>query len=70
MHLNTLRHAAICALNLGYNPKAVNDDLIVMEVDLKANHENLPIKKRYTIVGGFTTSFEESEELFSGSIPF
>ena len=70
MHLNDLRHAGICALNLGYNPKAVNDNLIVVEVDLKPNHENLPIKKRYRIVGGFTTSLEESKEFFSRSISF
>lgn len=69
MHLATLRHAAICALNLGYNSKAVNDNLIVVEVDLKPNHENLPIKRRYKIVSGFTASLEESKKFFSRSFP-
>jgi len=68
LHYHTLRHAAICALNLGFNPKAVNDGIVLIEVDLKPNHETLPTMRRYMPISGCVGTYEESRIFFSGFI--
>lgn len=63
MHLGPLRHAIICALDLGHNSAALDDNLLFIEIKLKANHSNLPPKRQYEPVGGFTLTMAETREM-------
>ncbi|KAF9531620.1 hypothetical protein CPB83DRAFT_848472 [Crepidotus variabilis] len=64
MHNDALRHAAVCALNLGYKPKAVNENFLFIEITQKPDHQDLPIKRKYAPTGGFTMTLEEVESIF------
>jgi hypothetical protein len=61
--LDELRHAAICALDLGNTPSRLDDHVIFIEVKLKLNHAELPQNRKYEPVNGFIMSTEETEEL-------
>ncbi|KIM40144.1 hypothetical protein M413DRAFT_446302 [Hebeloma cylindrosporum] len=63
LHLGPLRHAIICALDLGRNPAALDDNLLFIEIRLKANHSDLPPKRQYEPVGGFTLTMAETREM-------
>ncbi|PPR07422.1 hypothetical protein CVT26_013738 [Gymnopilus dilepis] len=63
LHLNPLRHAAICALDLGHNPAALDDNILFVEVKLKANHKELPPKRKYEPVAGFILTMSETREM-------
>ncbi|KAF5322446.1 hypothetical protein D9619_001799 [Psilocybe cf. subviscida] len=62
-HLSALQQAIICALDLGNNPKALDDNMLFVDVSLKPNHAELPIKRKYTILGGFTVTMAEAREM-------
>ncbi|KAF4621207.1 hypothetical protein D9613_000677 [Agrocybe pediades] len=63
LHLASLRHAAICALDLGHRPDAVDKNIIFVKVELKPDHQNLPPKKKYMPVMGFTLTLEEARQM-------
>ncbi|KAF9566779.1 hypothetical protein CPC08DRAFT_740556 [Agrocybe pediades] len=63
LHLASLRHAAICALDLGHRPDAVDKNIIFVKVELKPDHQSLPPKKKYMPVMGFTLTLEEARQM-------
>ncbi|KAF8973285.1 hypothetical protein BDZ97DRAFT_674969 [Flammula alnicola] len=63
LHLGPLRHAVICALDLGHNPGALEDGVLFIEARLKVDHKDLPLKRRYEPVGGFTLTMKETREM-------
>ena len=70
MHLGPLRHAIICALDLGHNPAALDDNLLFIEIRLKVNHSDLPPKRHYEPVGGFTLTMAETREMLGITLVF
>lgn len=62
-HVPALRHAAICALNLGNNPQALDDGVLFIEVLPKANQEDLPRNRTHMIHAGFTLTMAETREM-------
>jgi len=63
LHLGALRHAIICALDLGHHPAALDDNLLFIEIKLKANHSDLPPKRQYEPISGFTLTMAETREM-------
>lgn len=63
--MDALRHAAICALDLGNKPLAIDDHVLFVEIKLKFEHANLPPNKKYEPVAGFIMSMEETTGLLS-----
>ncbi|KAJ3517211.1 hypothetical protein NLJ89_g652 [Agrocybe chaxingu] len=63
-HLPPLRHAAICALDLGHKPTALDDNLLFIDIKLKFSHDDLPPNRRYEPVGGFTMTVAEVRDVF------
>jgi hypothetical protein len=62
-HVDVLRHAAICALDLGHKPSAVDDNVLFLEVKLKFEHANLPPHRRYELAAGFVMTMGETAEM-------
>jgi hypothetical protein len=62
-HIDALRHAAICALDLGHKPSAVDDNVLFLEVNLKPEHVNLPPRRKYEPTSGFVMTMEETAEI-------
>ena len=62
-HVEALRHAAICALDLGHNPSAVDDNVLFLEVKLKFEHANLPPHRKYKPSAGFVMTMGETAEM-------
>jgi hypothetical protein len=62
-HVDTLQHAAICALDLGHKPSAVDDNVLFLEVRLKSEHANLPPHRKYEPAAGFVLTMEETAEI-------
>jgi len=60
-----LRHAVICALDLGHNPAALDSNLLFVEIRQKFSHSDLPPKRQYEPVGGFTLTMAETREMYS-----
>jgi len=54
-----LRHAVICALDLGHNPTTLDSNLLFIEIRQKFNHSDLPPKSQYEPVSGFTLTMAE-----------
>jgi len=52
-------------LDLGNNPKAVDNEVLFIEIKLKAEHKDLPVKRRYEPKGGFTMTMDKTKEMFS-----
>jgi len=67
-HIAALRHAAICALNLGNNPQALDDGVLFIEVLPKENQETLPRSRTHRIHAGFTLTMTETREML-GQVP-
>lgn len=67
--MKTLRHAAICALNLGHNPSAVDDNALFLQVKLKSEHENLPSHRKYELETGFVMTMGETAEMLGSMFP-
>lgn len=63
LHLGALRHAAICAFNLGHNPTALEDGVLFIKIKLKSNHEDFHLKRKYEPTGGFTLTMKETREM-------
>lgn len=63
LHLGALRHAAICAFNLGHNPTALEDGVLFIEIKLKSNHKDFHLKRKYEPTGGFTLTMKETREM-------
>lgn len=62
-HVEALRHAAIYALNLGQNPSAADDNVLLLEVRLKSEHVNLPPRRNYEPAVGFVMTMGQSAEI-------
>jgi hypothetical protein len=70
-HVGALRHAAICALDLGNQPLALDDHVLLIEVRLKFEHADLPLNKKYEPVAGLTVMVEETADMLSRTyLPF
>jgi hypothetical protein len=63
LHVGALRHAAICAFNLGHNPTALEDGVLFVEVKLKSDHKDFHLKRKYEPTGGFTLTMKETHEM-------
>lgn len=63
LHLGPLRHAAICALDLGHNSSALDDNILLVEVKLKVNYKDLPQKRGYEPIVGFTLIMKMTREM-------
>lgn len=59
-HVPALRQAAICALDLGNNPSAVDEKILYVEVKLKIEHQDLPVSQKYEPVNGLVFTFAEA----------
>lgn len=62
-HVDVLSHAVICALGLGHNPSAVDDNILFLEVRLKFDHANLPPRRKYEPSMGFVMTMSETAEM-------
>ncbi|KDR75909.1 hypothetical protein GALMADRAFT_248699 [Galerina marginata CBS 339.88] len=63
LHLGPLRHAAICALDLGHNPSALDNNVLFIEIGLKFGRKDLSANRRYEPVSGFTLTMKETREM-------
>ncbi|KAL4074067.1 hypothetical protein J3A83DRAFT_4187607 [Scleroderma citrinum] len=59
-HMHLFRQAAVCALNLGDNPSDADTKALVLEVELKSDHESLPPSKKYRVKDGCDITLEEA----------
>ncbi|TFK20961.1 hypothetical protein FA15DRAFT_100458 [Coprinopsis marcescibilis] len=60
LHLDSLKHAIVCALNLGKDPNNLSNGIVLVQVEPKPNQKDLPPKRQFTIVGGHTFTMEEA----------
>lgn len=63
LHIGALRHAAVCAFNLGHNPTALEEGVLFIEIKLKSNHKDFDVKRKYEPTGGFTLTMKETREM-------
>lgn len=64
-HADAFRHAAICALDLGNKPLAIDEHVVFVEKKLNFDHADLPPNKKYEHVARFTMSIKEMANLLS-----
>lgn len=65
-HVDLLRHAAVCALDLGNTPANTDTKLLLIEFELKPNHAELPYQDKYFPVGGFDLTMDEARSMLGG----
>lgn len=65
-HVDLLRHAAVCALDLGNTPANADTKLLLIEFELKPNHAELPYQDKYFPVGGFDLTMDEARSMLGG----
>lgn len=64
-HIATLRHAAVCALDLANKPSNADNMAMFIEVRLKPDHQNYPPERKFTVQDGFTWTMDEFEEIMN-----
>ncbi|TFK20962.1 hypothetical protein FA15DRAFT_707628 [Coprinopsis marcescibilis] len=65
-HIELWRHAAVCALDLGKDPKNLENGVLFISVKAKNNIADLPLNRKFEIVGGFILTMEEAYSVMDG----
>lgn len=68
-NVDLLRHAFICALDLGHNPTAATTNLIFIALTLKPDHATQPARAKYTVHNGFTLTDAEARDMLGAQGP-
>lgn len=66
-HTDILRHAIVCALDLGNKPSNADDRVIVLHVRIKPDHAELPPRHKFRPLSGHTLTFKQAGEKFEGA---
>jgi len=66
-HTTILRHAIICALDLGNTPANADNKMVFLQVELKPDHAKLPPNQKYHPVGGFDMTRDEARDMLAPS---
>ncbi|KII92404.1 hypothetical protein PLICRDRAFT_102961 [Plicaturopsis crispa FD-325 SS-3] len=64
-HTVSLRHAAVCALDLVNTPSEADTKALFIEVALRPDHTKLPSNGKYEVVEGFELTMDELHEILS-----
>ncbi|KIJ67757.1 hypothetical protein HYDPIDRAFT_165593 [Hydnomerulius pinastri MD-312] len=64
-HTALFRQAAVSALDLGNNPSNADTKALLLQVELKPDHESLPPNRKYSVKGGFDLTLKEARDMLS-----
>lgn len=62
-----MRHAIICALDLGNIPSNADTKILFVQLELKSDHANLQADQKYRVVGGFDMTKDEAHDMLAPS---
>ncbi|KIM78893.1 hypothetical protein PILCRDRAFT_75064 [Piloderma croceum F 1598] len=66
-HSSVLRHAIICALDLGNTPSNADTKILFFQVELKPDHAQLQSGQKYHPVDGFDMTRDEARDMLGPS---